>query len=240
MVFRPVGRSHSLVDTVVNQVQTLIAEGQLGSGDRLPKENELVEKLGVSRTVLREALGRLEATGLVTIQRGRGMFVADPGGVTNCARFLRNAMTLTVKDLAQFVEFRRVIECQATRRAAELATPEDLRKLEDLCLEMNREGLDFEESVRVDFQFHLKIVEIGRNELMRSALAVIQEFIMTGMAKSTPNPRDYDRSRKIHMELIEAIRSGDPEVAGKAAQAHMDLVERSLKEREGKGGNPAE
>jgi GntR family transcriptional repressor for pyruvate dehydrogenase complex len=240
MVFRSVGRPQSLVDTVVNQVQSLIAEGRLGSGDRLPKENELVEKFGVSRTVLREALGRLEATGLVTIQRGRGMFVATPGKVTSCARFIRNAMTLTSKDLAQFVEFRRVIECQATRRAAELATPEDLRKLEELCLEMNREGLGFEESVRLDFQFHLKIVEIGRNELMQNALAVIQEFIMTSMAKSTPNPRDCDNSRKVHMDLIEAIRSGDPDVAEQVARAHMDLVERSLKEREGKSGTPAD
>jgi DNA-binding transcriptional MocR family regulator len=56
MVFKPVGRGASLVDTVVEQVQHLISEGHLESGDRLPKEDELVTQLGVSRTVLREAL----------------------------------------------------------------------------------------------------------------------------------------------------------------------------------------
>src|SRR5262249_4520590 len=113
MVFKPIGRGTSLVDNVVDQVQQLIAKGHLESGDRLPREDELVTKFGVSRTVLREALSRLEATGLVTIQRGRGMFVAEPSGVASCARLIRNAMTLTSKDLAQFMEFRRIIECQA-------------------------------------------------------------------------------------------------------------------------------
>jgi GntR family transcriptional repressor for pyruvate dehydrogenase complex len=239
MVFKPVGRGHSLVDTVVEQVQHLIADGHLESGDRLPKEDELVTQLGVSRTVLREALSRLEATGLVTIQRGRGMFVAEPSDVASCARLLRNAMTLTGRDLSQFMEFRRVIEVQAARRAAEHARPEDIAELKAMVLEMNREDQDFIESVRLDFKFHLKIVEISGNELMHSALGVIQEFIMTAMVKTTPNPRDFDYSRKVHLELAEAIGSGDPDVAEKAARGHMQLSENSMEEREGKPTKPS-
>jgi GntR family transcriptional repressor for pyruvate dehydrogenase complex len=238
MVFQPIGRGASLVDNVVDQIQQLIASGHLESGDRLPKEDELVTQLGVSRTVLREALSRLEATGLVTIQRGRGMFVADPSGVASCARLIRNAMTLSGKDLAQFMEFRRIIECQGARRAAELARAEDLAELERLVLEMNREDQDFIESVKLDFQFHLKIVEISGNELMHSALRVIQEFIMTTMVKTTPNPRDYDYSRQVHMDLVNALRTGKPDVAEKAARAHMELSERSLQERETKPSKP--
>jgi len=234
MVFKPVGRGASLVDTVVDQVQHLIADGHLESGDRLPKEDQLGQQMGVSRTVLREALSRLEATGLVTIQRGRGMFVADASGVASCARLIRNALTLTSKDLAQFMEFRRIIECQAARRAAELARPEDLAALESLCLDMNRPDQEYINSVRLDFQFHLKIVEISGNQLMHSALGIIQEFIMTTMVKTTPNPRDYDASRKYHLQVVDAIRSGNPDVAEKAARDHMDLSERSLKEREAK------
>lgn len=231
MFFKPISRGTSLVDTVVDQVHRLIAQGRLGAGDRLPRESELVDMLGVSRTVLREALGRLEATGLVTIQRGRGMFVADPGGVTTCAKFVRNALLLSSKDLEQFVEFRRVIECQGARGAAERARPEDLSELERLCDRMNDRELDFIESVKLDFQFHLKIVELGGNRLMASAMEVIAEFIMASMAKTTPNPRDYDFSRAFHLELVQAIRSGDPEKAERAARAHMDRSERDLRER---------
>jgi GntR family transcriptional repressor for pyruvate dehydrogenase complex len=239
MVFKPVGRGVSLVDTVVEQVQHLIADGHLESGDRLPKEDELVTQLGVSRTVLREALGRLEATGLVTIQRGRGMFVAEPDGVASCARLLRNAMALTGRDLAQFMEFRRIIECQAARRAAELAQPQEIAELRALVLEMNRQDQEFIESVRLDFKFHLRIAEISGNQLMQSALGVIQEFIMTAMVKTTPNPRDYDYSRKVHLELVDAIASGDPDMAEKAARAHMALSENSMKEREAKPAKPS-
>jgi GntR family transcriptional regulator, transcriptional repressor for pyruvate dehydrogenase complex len=238
MVFKPVGRGTSLVDNVVEQVQNLIANGRLGSGDRLPREDELVTQLGVSRTVLREALSRLEATGLVTIQRGRGMFVSDPSGVASCARLLRNAMTLTGRDLAQFMEYRRINAYPAARGAADRARPDELAELERLCLEMNREDQDFIESVRIDFKFHLRIVEIAGNELMHSALRVIQEFIMTTMVKTTPNPRDYDYSRKVHLDLVDALRTGNPDIAEQAARAHMALSEGSLREREKQGGTP--
>ena len=76
------------------------------------------------------------------------------------------------------------------------------------------------------------------NQLMHSALGVIQEYIMTTMVKTTPNPRDYDWSRKFHMQLVDAIRTGDPEVAEAAARAHMDQSERSLVEREDRSGKP--
>src|SRR5262245_41399398 len=208
MVFKPVGRGASLVDNVVEQVQNLIAKGHLESGDRLPREDELVTKFGVSRTVLREALSRLEATGLVTIQRGRGMFVSDPSCVASCARLLRNAMTPTGKRRAQCMEFRRISEVQTARRTAELAKAEELDELERLCLEMKREDQDFIESVRIDFTYHLRIVEISGNELMHSALRVIQEFIMTTMVKTTPNPRDYDYSRQVQLDFVDVMRSG--------------------------------
>ena len=72
------------------------------------------------------------------------------------------------------------------------------------------------------------------NRLMHSALSVIQEFIMTSMVKTTPNPRDYDFSRKVHLQVVDGIRTGDPDLAEKAARDHMDLSERSLREKEGK------
>lgn len=229
MVFKPVGRGGSLVDTVVDQVQRLIADGRLESGDRLPKEDELVRSFGVSRTVLREALGRLKANGLVTIHRGRGMFVAGPGDVAACARLLRNALTLSARDLEQFLEFRRLLECRAARRAAERATPEQIAELRERVVEMNRPDRPFLDSVRLDLAFHLRIAEIAGNMLMHGALQVIQEFILAGMLKTTPNPRDHDRSRAYHMAVVDAIAGGDPDVAERAASEHMDLSERGLR-----------
>src|SRR5262249_42001829 len=129
---RPVKQA-SLVDTVAERVRSLIERGELKTGDRLPTEAELAGQLGVSRTVLREALGRLEYLGLLTIQRGRGMFVGDRGSIANCVKLLASALAIAPRELLIFNEFREGIECIAARRAAGRATAEDLAELEALC-----------------------------------------------------------------------------------------------------------
>ena len=75
--------------------------------------------MGVSRTVLREAISRLEAIGLLTVRRGRGMFIGDRHSLANCVRLVRSAMAITPGDLVQFTEFRRAVECYAAQRAAQ-------------------------------------------------------------------------------------------------------------------------
>src|SRR5262249_1007028 len=71
------GGRESLVDTVVERIRAVIEQGHLKAGDRLPTEAELSAQLGVSRTVVREAVSQLESVGLLSVQRGRGTFVGD-------------------------------------------------------------------------------------------------------------------------------------------------------------------
>jgi GntR family transcriptional regulator, transcriptional repressor for pyruvate dehydrogenase complex len=227
-VFKPVARHASLVDTVAEQIRGLVSRGELRSGDRLPREDELVAKFGVSRGVLREAMGRLKATGLVTIQRGRGMFVNAAGGVASAAGLIGDALSLAAKDLAQFAEFRSVLECYGARRAAALATPGELDALEALCRKMNSKDVDFLESVRLDFQFHLRIVDFTGNELLHRAMEVLHEFTLASMIKTTPNPRDHEFSFRFHMKIVDALRSGDPDVAERAMREHMNRTRGDL------------
>src|SRR5262245_55853004 len=125
---KPVER-HSLVDAVVSRIREVIEQGRLRAGDRLPTEAELSEQLGVSRTVVREAVSQLESLGLLSVQRGRGMFVGDGSGLAGCVKILRTAMALSPGELVRFTEFRTAVECYAARLAAERATPEDLADL---------------------------------------------------------------------------------------------------------------
>jgi GntR family transcriptional repressor for pyruvate dehydrogenase complex len=228
---KPVGR-RSLVDTVVERIREVIEQGRLRAGDRLPTEAELSTQLGVSRTVVREAVSQLESLGLLSVRRGRGMFVGDGDTLARCVKMLRSALALSPKELLQFTEFRRAIECYAARRAAEQATPEDLAELATLCDEMDREGRDDLEAMRTDFQFHRRLVAITRNELMSSVLEVIQEFVLAAMVQTTPKPRDREQSHRRHLAIVEAVRSRDPDAAEKAMQAHMEHTERVLEEME--------
>ena len=220
----------SLVELVVERVQNLIQREKLQAGDRLPGEMELIRQLDVSRPVLREAIGRMESLGLIAVQRGRGTFVADRSGLAGCARLARSALAISPKDLVKFAELRWVIECFAARRAAEAANEEDVRELEVLQRQMDSRDRDYEEAIRLDFQFHRKLIDLTCNELMQNLMEVIHEFVMAGMVHTTPKPRNRAVSRRFHRAILDAIRAADPQAAEAAMRAHMDAVILRLKE----------
>ncbi len=220
MTVQAIPRS-SLVDAVVEQIRDIIEQGELAAGDRLPTESSLAKQLGVSRTVLREAIGRLETIGVLSVRRGLGMYVGDRSSLNSCVKLVRSAMAISPKELSQFTEFRQALECYCVRRAAELASPGDVEELAELCRRIDREGENYLESMRWDFRFHLKIVEISGNPLLLQVMEVIQEFALAGMAKTTPRPRDRVESHRRHMAIVDAIRSGDPARAESSMRQHM-------------------
>lgn len=222
---KPITRSRtSLVDVVVERIHDAIVKGGLAAGDRLPSEFELSSSLQVSRTVLREAIRRLEAVGLLEVRRGSGMYVGDRAGLSNCMQLVRTAMRIAPREMLLFAEFRAALEIYCARRAAELATPEDLLELTALCEQMDSPDLDEGEAMRIDFEFHRKLTATAGNELMDSVMDVVREFVVEGMERTTPHPRDTRLSRRRHRDILAAIESGDAEAAEKAMRIHMDGV----------------
>ena len=226
---KPVARQ-SLVDTVVQRIRAVIEQGHLRAGDRLPTEAELSAQLGVSRTVVREAVSQLESLGLLSVRRGRGMFVGDGNSLVRCVKMLRSALAISPKELMQFTEFRKAIECYAARHAAEHATPEDLAELKALCDEMDRPGHDDLKAMQLDFQFHRRLMAVTGNQLMCSVLEVVQEFVLAAMVQTTPKPRDREQSHRRHESIVRAIRARDANAAEKVMQAHMEHTVRMLEE----------
>lgn len=224
--------SDSLVERVAERIRTVIDQGEMRPGDRLPSEAEFSSQLQVSRSVLREAIGRLETLGVLEVRRGRGMFVAERGGLKSCAQLLRSAMTIAPKDLAQLAELRRGLEIQSARLAAQRATPEDVAELQAICEQMDRDGSEYLESIQLDCRFHQKLVEITGNELMRNIMEVVSEFMAGGMVQTTPQPRNRKASRSYHGPILEAIRAKDPDAAEEAMKVHMAAVDRAVQEIE--------
>jgi GntR family transcriptional repressor for pyruvate dehydrogenase complex len=216
---------------VVERIRGLIDRG-LAPGDRLPGELELVEQLQVSRPVLREAISRMESIGLVTVRRGRGIFVGDRSSLSSCMQMVRTAMSISPKELVRFAELRSAIEVFAAGRAAEVATPEDLAELDAILARMDQEGIDHLEAIQADFALHRKLVDITGNDLMRNIMQVIHEFVMAGMVHTTPKPRNRANSRSLHGSIVEAIRAGDPDAAEEAMKIHMATVTRELRAAE--------
>lgn len=222
----------SLVDAVAQRIRETIEREGLVAGDRLPTEPELLKRLGVSRSVLREAVGQLRTIGLLTVKHGRGMYVAEADMLMGCVKLFRSALTISSQELIQFTEFRTAIEAPAVRRATELATDQQVDELESLCRSIDVVGLDNAEAMRRDLAFHLRIVELGGNRPMLEVMRVVQELIFEGMVRTTASPRLCQYSLNLHLAVTRAIRARDPEAAEAAIRKHMDELTERLREAE--------
>jgi GntR family transcriptional regulator, transcriptional repressor for pyruvate dehydrogenase complex len=230
MDIQPVQRT-PLVTLVVDKLRKMIESRGLKSGDRLPPEPELIGQLGVSRTVLREAIIQLQTIGLVNIKRGVGTYVADPSDLSACVQLVRSAMALSTDELFRFIEFRDAIESYAARLAADRVTAEDLDELEALCNELEASRHDLDQAAKIDVRFHLRLADIAGNRLMRDVLEILREFIREGIYRSTKMPLQRLLSRRCHMPIVDALRSRDPDAAEAAVHAHMHLLIRRIQER---------
>lgn len=219
----------SAVEQVVQRITQVIRDQKLGAGARLPGEFELVDQLKVSRPVLREALARLQSMGLVDIQRGRGTFVGSTDSLASCVQLLRTALTITPRELLSYAELRSAIEVQAARQAAERATDDEVADLELLLVELNCEERPYAELLEIDFRFHRKLIDIAGNALMSNLMEVIYEFVLAQMARTTPSPRENKLGRRLHQEIVAALRDRDPDAAERAMREHMQAVLERLK-----------
>jgi DNA-binding FadR family transcriptional regulator len=220
---KPISR-RSTVDQVVERIRDVILQQKLGAGQRLPGELELVQQLQVSRPVLREGLARLQGLGLVEIQRGNGTFVASQDRLTDCVHLLSSAVTLTPRELLPYAELRSAIEVQAIRLAAVRATDDDIRELEALLHELNSLNRPYEELLETDFRFHRRILQAAGNQLMQNLMEVIYEFVISQMAQTTPSPQDNKLGRRLHKNILAAIRKRDPDAAEVAMRKHMEAI----------------
>ncbi len=212
----------SLVREVSDLIRTHIQKQNLSVGDRLPSEADLIKDHQVSRTVLREAIKRLESIGLIQVRERQGMFVGDQDNLASCLEFARSAMAIAPRDLVDFGELRGALECWSARQAAERATFEQVAELEKLVEEMDPKFNDYEESIQCDFEFHHKLAEIANDSLISSFMKELQHIVLEVMLQNDPHPRSIDLSHELHASVVEAIRKGDPDAAEEAMWKHME------------------
>ena len=216
--------ARSTVDQVVERIRRVILDEKLSTGERLPGEHELVERLQVSRPVLREGIARLQSLGLVDVRRGSGTFVGGADLVLLGVRHLNNVLSISPRELLIYTELRTAIEVQAVRQAALLATDDDVNELAAILVKLSCSKQSYAELLAIDFQFHRKLIDIAGNPLMKNLIEVIYEFVIVQMTKTTPMPRDNARGRKLHAAIVDAIKDRNADRAELAMRAHMDVV----------------
>ncbi|WP_235480753.1 FadR/GntR family transcriptional regulator [Agromyces sp. Leaf222] len=215
-------RAPRLGVTVVGALVDAIVRGDLPSGSSLPPEAVLCEQFGVSRTVIRESVKRLEEKGLVTVAQGRGTQVLPPTSwsmidATVLSALVANDATLGILDELSVV--RAALEAVIARDAALRRTDEQLERLREALILMRETIGDEPRFNEADVVFHAVVGEITSNRLADS-------LVRTLFAQARESARFHlhsqlDLTLQEHELVFTAIEAGDPEAAESAMRAHI-------------------
>lgn len=222
--FRPIAAPRGLAYEVVQRLTADITSGKLKPGSRLPTEQALIAAMGVSRTVVREAVAALRAEGLVVTRQGSGTIVADGTG-----RPFRLDIDerRSIEEILNVAELRTGVEIEAAGLAAERATPEALRRIEGAYREIERAMSREEDAIDQDFAFHCSIAEATGNPQFRRFLDFLGRFIIPRQTIRTEGITDESRPaylariQKEHADIHDAIRARKVSEARAAMRKHL-------------------
>lgn len=211
---------------VSERIAALITSGQLQPGERLPTEAELMEAMGVSRTVVREAVAALKADGLVLTRQGAGAFVAS-----DAARmpFRIDPDSLSsIDDVIAVMELRLAVEVEAAALAAERAPPGEVRAIDQALEAIDHAIADGQSAVAEDFAFHQAIAKATGNAHFSSFLTFLgvhvipRQRVRSTMTSGEERTRYLKRFQSEHEEIAAAIRKGDSTRARTAMRLHLE------------------
>ncbi|MFE9322557.1 FadR/GntR family transcriptional regulator [Nocardia sp. NPDC052278] len=226
-------RPKKMPDMIADRIRQMIARGQIGDGEWLPTEPELMERFGVSRPTLREAFRLLEADSLITIRRGPpgGARVTIPGPEAAAAQFSL-LLTLSKTTLQDVYEARMVIEPSCARQLAERGSATNRRALIDE-VEHVRAALETPvEFGRRTVQFHRRLVELSGNRTLATVIGMLTEVMQRQTARTYDEthgkPDDLEannrRALRAYERLSELVQDRDGVGAEEFWLKHMKVA----------------
>lgn len=218
-----------VTDEAIDKIKSMIVSGELTPGSRLPKEAELAERLGLSRSSLREAVKALSLIRVLDVRRGDGTYVTslEPN-------LLMDALTFVLDfhqddTVLQFLEVRRIVEPAATAMAALAMSDADIAELAGVLDDVDDDP-SVEDLVANDLEFHRRIAAGSGNIVLCS--------LLDGISGPTARARIWRglteegavaRTREQHQQIYRAIAGRQPDVARAWATVHVAGVEQWLR-----------
>jgi DNA-binding FadR family transcriptional regulator len=226
-------RRGRLSEQLVTELESMILEEYPRAGLSLPKEDELAERFGVSRIVVRESMKILEERGLVEVRAGRGTRTVAkvPEKVKEALeRLFKDQPVPTLEDMESMLEFRQILEEASAELAAVRATPEDLREME-LALERMSDGGAEPGIIDADFLFHRAVAKASHNRYLEFVLDPLMHVFLEQIKLTN----SYSVGSDLHRHIFEAIRKANPVAARQAVRRllrdtsnHVKVAIRSL------------
>lgn len=213
----------SVAQATVATLQSMIRDGRLQPGDRLPPQRDLARDLNVSRATLREALSILATIGeIVARQGGRGFVCADPSGppATPSWRFA------TRYSLSEVYQFRYIVESYAAELAALTHTEQEIADLK-VCTTAFRQAArdnDLAAYAQADFDFHNLIMRISRNKLLVDMHQTFASVLLESQRLPTERRGNLLIAVQEHDRIVEAVAMGDPDGAKYYMRKHISMA----------------
>ncbi len=213
--------SSSLVDKVEEKLVAYLVENNFKAGDAIPKELELAGSLGVSRTVIREALTRLRMIGLVETKKKKGTVLTNPDLIAVLEKSLIPKVLDddTLKDL---FEFRLVLEIGMADLIMARVTPQDIEELKKIVEVEPDLSQELAFQIEHETKFHSKLYEITGNETMKKfqklLLPLFAYVHRSGLLGKTESKNKYVS----HKGIVQAIEHGSAEMLRNAMRNHLD------------------
>ncbi|MGD9867805.1 MAG: FadR/GntR family transcriptional regulator [Hyphomicrobiales bacterium] len=227
------GRRQRLGDQLYGQILDQIVSGRLKEGERLPTEKEICSMFGVSRPVVRDALLRLRADGLLQARQGSGTYVMR----RPADRLKQFASTAELAVFLRCLEARLPLEAACAKLAAERRSPAQLARIRAAHDQLRRD-IDGSGHItpRSDLAFHAAIAEATGNEFFSGLLEHIHETVRGFMTLSLSLTRTSSKERvqqvlNEHTYILEAVQAQEPEEASTAMAFHIGQSRRRVTDR---------
>ncbi|WP_026556841.1 FadR/GntR family transcriptional regulator [Arthrobacter sp. 35W] len=220
----------AVTDEAIHKIKEMILSGELSAGDRLPPEKELSEKLGLSRSSLREAVKALEIIRVLDVRRGDGTYVTslEPALLTEAVSFIVDLHQ--DKSVLEIFEVRRILEPAAAAMAAGHITAEQLTALRATMADVD-EDTSVEDLVNHDLVFHGLIAQAAENSYLASLLdGLSSNTVRARIWRGLTQEKAVSRTLSEHAAIADALERGDAELARALLTVHISGVEQWLRE----------
>mgnify|MGYP001102485501 CR=1 FL=1 len=207
----------------IRKIKSMITDGELAPGDRLPAEAELADRLGVSRGSLREAVRVLDEFGVLDVRQGDGTYVSDldPGLLGGAMSFVTEL--LEEESILELYEVRRILEPEAYAMAAAAIDDDGLDRME-LCLRRMERAKTAEEFAEAEIEFHAIPLEYCSNSVLVEVTKGVTSRTLAGrLWYSILDKTELERSARIHRAIYDALVARNPSLI--RAATVRDLME---------------
>lgn len=236
-IFKKIERPQRLPDSIARSIIDAIETGQLKPGDRLPSENELSERFGVARTVVREAVSLLKYDGVIKSKQGVGAFVTDAG--SRSAFRIGPACFEKRKQLVELLELRTGVQADASALAATKRSAKELsairKHLQSMEASIGSDVPEAEQRVDSELAFYRAITAASGNSQYVDFIGMIESRLMENLrsvaVKNAIAAEWGEDILKEHVNVFNALRDKDAESAREMTRAHFERAAMRLADR---------